>query len=144
MVISVDLSVIYILICFLLIFWVARKTLFVPLDRILDERRAAIESARELVRSSSERIELSLKEYEARINEARGKGSQIRKGYKDEGLRHERTLLDEAREKAAGRNEHAAEELRGQMTGARRTLGEQAGELAELIAQTVVGGKGAR
>ena len=86
MVVAVDLSVFYVLFCFLLVFWAARKFLFLPLDKILEERREKIESAQALAAGSDEDVKRKLGEFNARITEARGTGFELRQQLKGEAV----------------------------------------------------------
>ena len=139
MVVTVDLSVVYILICFLLIFWVASRTLFRPLDRILAQRREEIVSARELDESSRTEAEKILADYNGKIAEARSAGFSVRQGLKESAAQAERELIENAFEEAARKLESAQAGLERELEESKHRLAGESEEMAEGIAAAVLG-----
>ncbi len=141
MVVTVDLSVVYILICFLLIFWVASRTLFRPLDRILAQRREEIASARELDESNRAEAEKILADYDGKIAKARSAGFSVRQGLRESAAQAERGLIEKARREAARKLESAQARLERELEESKRSLADESEEMAEGVAAAVLGGR---
>ena len=139
MVVAVDWSVIYVLVCFLLVFWAARKFLFLPLDKILEERREKIESAQQMASGSDEDVKHKLSEYNARLSEARGAGFEVRQQLKGDAVGREQQIVGEARERAAARMNEAQETLDREIEENKRSLEGETAALAASIADTLLG-----
>ncbi len=144
MVVSLDYSVIYVLICFLIIFWMAKRFLLDSLNRIIEERHGLIESAREQAESLDAEIRDALAEYEKRISSARGEGFAVRQSLKEAAAGKQRKLIDKAREEAAKRVAAAQADLESIVEESKRHLRAESEEMAEGIAAAVMWGGGSR
>lgn len=139
MIVDVDLSIFYVLVCFLVIFWMAAKTLFKPLDRILNERREMIESAEAAVENLGARTNTALEEYNQRISEARSESFALRQELKQAAGVSEREVIDKARANAAEMVTEAQAELQQAAEKSRQELAGQSDEIAERIVTAVLG-----
>ena len=138
--VNVNLSFLYVIVCFLIIFFVARKTLFTKLDGILAERHEMIEGAQEKAAGDEEYIEGKLTEVNEKLAEARGDAFKQRQGMREEALETQSGIVAEAREKAAAQIATAQAELDTAVSDARAQLERESEALAKDIADRVLGG----
>lgn len=139
MVINLDLSVIYIIICFLIILWVARRSIFRPLDRILDERQELISSSEQFAKSTIEKVDSAISDYNKQIAAARSEGFSTRQELKTEGFEEQREVTEQARSEAAEMLAEANQRIEKDLAAAREFLEEESNEIAEKIIATVIG-----
>ena len=139
MVVKLDLSVIYVLICFLIIFWVSRRTLFLPLDKVLEQRRERIDSARDYLAAAETEVSKKLAEFEARINEARGEGFTVRRRLKDEAVGKETEIIEAARAKAAQKAGEAQAEIERAVEKSKQLLATESEQIGNSIAEVLLG-----
>ena len=139
MVVKIDFSVFYVLICFIIIFWVARKSIFKPLNTILDGRRERIESSHRLVEANTAEIEEALSTYNKQLMNAKSEGFSTRQDMKNEGIDKQKELIDKARGEAAEKIAHAQEDLEGVLTEAKARMERESAQLAEAITAAVLG-----
>jgi F-type H+-transporting ATPase subunit b len=140
MVVKIDYSVFYILFCFLIIYLVARKTVFRPLNRIIDARHELIEASNKAAAGKTEKYEELLTGYNSKIAEARSDGFSSRQKLREEGLMSQQELIDQARKEASGRLTEAMAEIGRSTEEGRRLIKRDSEELAERIARVVLGG----
>jgi len=139
LVVNLDLSVIYVLICFLIIFWVSRRTLFLPLDKVLEERRERIESARDFLAAAETEVSKKLAEFEARITEARSEGFTVRRSLKDEAVGKETEVIEAARARAAQKAGEAQAEIERAVEKSKRLLATESEQIGSSIAEALLG-----
>ena len=138
MVVQIDYSVFYVLICFLIIFWVARRFLFQKLDRIIEQRNEQIESARQLAESSDAKVGKAIAEYDSRVSRARAEAFDLRQRLKGEASEQEKQIVEGARSNASERIKGAQEELDKMVAEYRTPLAAEGVRLAESIAELVL------
>jgi len=138
LVVQIDLSVIYILICFLLVFWVARRFLFQRLDRIIEQRNEQIESARQLAENTDAKVAKAIAGYDGSVSEARAKAFELRQQLKGEASEREKQIVEEARSAASERIKGAQGDLDRKVEEYRIPLAAEGARLAESIAELVL------
>jgi F-type H+-transporting ATPase subunit b len=112
---------------------------FKPMKRVLDERYAATEGAREKAQQSLERASAKAREYEDAIRAARAEIYQAQE-QAHRRLEEQRSLeLQAARARADAAVRKARAGLAEEVESARRTLDQETAVLADRIVETVLG-----
>ena len=137
--VNVNLSLFYVLFCFLLILFVAKKTLFAKLDEILGERRTLIEGAKEASQGSDEYIETSMAEMNEKLSAARSDAYARRLEMKEEASNEQKRIVDQARDNATQKVEAAGKEIDSAMADARTQLEADSKEMAKEIVAKILG-----
>ncbi|MBX5495938.1 MAG: ATP synthase F0 subunit B [Bryobacteraceae bacterium] len=121
------------LVLVLLLHFYLKKVFFEPLGRILKERHAATEGARQAAQASLARASERAAAYEQALRDARTEiyreQEELRRGLLEEQSR----AVQEAREKASRMVEEARLQLASELEAGKRTLQAQSEELAELM-----------
>ena len=138
MVVQVDLSAVYIFACVLIIFWVARRSLFRRLDRIVEERDKKVESSHKFAETTNAKIEKQLTGYEERISEARSKAFGLRQQLKGQASEREKKIIEEARAHSVARINSAQAELDETVERFREPLTAESAVLGAAIAEQIL------
>jgi F-type H+-transporting ATPase subunit b len=137
--ISLDISVVYQIIIFVLLWLILSELLFKPYLRVLEERERRTSGARH----DSGELEIEggrLKaEYEQKIAEARSAGTQVRDAIVQEGRQERERLLQQAREEAAVTLETARRDVQTQLERERARLASEVTEVAHDMVSKVLG-----
>jgi F0F1-type ATP synthase membrane subunit b/b' len=141
LVVQVDLSAVYIFACVLIIFWVARRSLFRRLDSIVEERDEKIASSLKFAETTNAGVEEKLASYEKRVAEARAKAFGLRQQLKGKASEHEKKIIGEARGQATERINNAQAELDETVERFREPLAAEGSVLGESIAEMLLRGR---
>jgi len=118
-----------------------KAVLFKPLDRMLQERRALTEGAREMAEASLAAATRKADEYEVKLREARAavykQQEEIRKGWLDQQAKQ----LDDARAISEAAVKVAREALTQDVAAARTSLQESSATVADQIVTMVLSGR---
>lgn len=137
--VNIDFSLLYVLFCIVIIIFVAKRTLFATLDKILGERHEMIEGAREAAAGNEENIENALAEVNNKLNDARAKAFSTRQAIRNEALDKQKDIVERARESATGKITSAQADLDVAMSDARVQLETETGEIAQEISNRLLG-----
>lgn len=137
--VNINLSVFYVLFCFLLIFFVARKILFLKLERIIDERSEKIEGNRRSAASDEETIEQKTAEIKKVLDGARSEAFAERHQLRDEALDRQKAILEETRKSNAEKLKQAEGEIAATVEEAKVTIRTESDEMAKKIAANILG-----
>jgi F-type H+-transporting ATPase subunit b len=137
-VLSIDGSFLFIFISILLLIFILNRTLFKPINQVLDEREGLgagrIGEARRLMGEYEER----LKRYEGRLREARGEAYQhVESERRASTLARQRMMADVKAETAA-QIDSAREEIGKQAAGAKQNLETEARAMAGAISSQIL------
>jgi F-type H+-transporting ATPase subunit b len=124
---------------FMILLVVLNVLLFKPLRNVLAARKAAIDGDLAKARSLDEQIQAQVAEYEAKLQEARLRGSQERAALRRAALTEEAGQLGVANEKASRRLQVLKEQIAGEAESARQGLRSETQALAREIAGKVLG-----
>lgn len=124
---------------FVLLILPVNALLFRPLLRVLDERHARIEGARERATSLARRADEVLAQYESAVSEARESAEQDRRGRLDEARRDQTRATAAARAEAERELARARSEVEAALAQARDQLRREAEPLARAAAAQVLG-----
>jgi len=124
---------------FIILLVVLNALLFKPLRAVLAARKATIDGDLAKARSLDEQIQAQVAEYEAKLQEARQRGSQERLAIRQAAQTEEARLLGAANEKAFQRLQVLKEQVAGEAEAARQGLRGETEALARQIAGKVLG-----
>lgn len=137
--VNINLSVFYVLFCFLVIFFVARKFLFLKLERIIDERDDKIEGDRRSAASDEETIEQKTAEIKKVLAEARAEAFSDRHQLRDEALDQQKAIIEETRKSNTEKLKAAEGEIAAAVEKAKGTIRDDSEEMAKKIAANILG-----
>lgn len=124
---------------FMLLLVVLNVLLFKPLRAALAARKGTIDGDLAKARSLDEEIQAQVAEYEAKLQEARQRGSQERAALRQAAQIEEGRLLGTANEKATQRLQSLKDQVAGEAETARQSLRGETETLAREIAGKVLG-----
>jgi len=124
---------------FMILLAVLNVLLFKPLREVLAARKATIDGDLAKARSLDEQIQVQVAEYEAKLQEARQRGSQERTALRQTAQAEEARLLGAANEQASQRLQTLKEQVAGEAETARQGLRGESEALARQIAGKVLG-----
>ena len=124
---------------FMILLAVLNALLFKPLRAILAARKATVDGDLARARALDEQIKSQVAEYEAKLQEARQRGSQERTALRQAAQAEEARLLSNANEKASQRLQSLKDQVAGEAEVARQGLRSETDALARQIAGKVLG-----
>lgn len=124
---------------FMILLAVLNVLLYKPLRAVLAARKATIDGDLAKARAMDEQIQAQVAEYEAKLQEARQRGSQERSALRQAAMTEEARLLGAANEKASQRLQTLKEQIAGEAEAARQGLRGETETLAREIAGKVLG-----
>ena len=124
---------------FMVLLLVLNALLYKPLRAVLAARKATIDGDLAKARALDEEIQAQVAEYEAKLQEARQRGSQERMALRQAALAEEAKMLGAANEKASQRLQSLKEQVAGEAETARQTLRSETEALARQVAGKVLG-----
>lgn len=124
---------------FMILLVLLNSLLFKPLRAALAARKATIDGDLAKARSMDEQVQGQVAEYEAKLQEARQRGSQERLALRQAALAEEGRLIGTANEKSSQRLQQLKEQVAGEAAQARQALRGETEALARQIAGKVLG-----
>jgi len=124
---------------FMVLLLVLNALLYKPLRAVLAARKATIDGDLAKARALDEEIQAQVAEYEAKLQEARQRGSQERMALRQAALAEEAKMLGAANEKASQRLQSLKEQVAGEAETARQGLRSETEALARQVAGKVLG-----
>lgn len=134
-----DWSLLVILAIFIANYFVVRAFFLKPINSVLVAREQEILGAEAVFEESMARFHEATSEMEARLIEARRKGSSIREARRSEAAATRSELIAETRQKAEGLTENAEQNLRADVVTAREKIERESEALARLAAEKILG-----
>jgi F-type H+-transporting ATPase subunit b len=137
--ISLDYSVIYQVVLFLLLWIILSRILFRPFLGLLEEReRRTIGAQHDATALEHEGAQLRA-QYEEKIAQAQAAGYAVKEAVLQEGRQQRERLLTQAREQAVGMLEAARREVESQMQKERQLAATEAGAVARQMVNKILG-----
>ncbi len=136
-----DPSLLVIMAIFVVNYWIVRKYLIQPVDRVLTARDADITSADRLYEESLARFNEATASMEERLFQARKDGSAVRETLRLEAVQHRGEVIERTRREAEGIVSSASESLRGDVDAARQQIVQESERLARMAAEKIAGRK---
>jgi len=124
---------------FVILLVVLNALLFKPLRAALAARKATIDGDLAKARALDGEVQTQVAEYEAKLQEARQRGSQERLALRQAALAEETRLLGSANEKASQRLQSLKEQVAAEAETARQGLRAETEALARQVAGKVLG-----
>jgi F0F1-type ATP synthase membrane subunit b/b' len=134
-----NFSLIIVMVCFWLTFWLVQKFLLKPVGAVLTERRGRIEGAESEWQSKHQEYLDETARLETELGEAAKAAAAVRNGLQQQALDRRKAILDTARQLADGKLDEALDVLNTEATSARADLEVQAKELARAFASRLLG-----
>ena len=134
-----DLSVLWVILFVLLLATILNVLLFKPLMRVMEQRQAAVASARRLAEQAAAQAKAASDEFEARTRDARADVYKQMEEARRLALDRRAALLTETRQQAEASIAEASARLRAEADEARARLDRDAESLATTIVERVLG-----
>ena len=137
--ISLDLSLVYQIVLFLVLWFVLSKVLFRPYLKLLDERESktagALHDTADLEREGA-RLKA---QYEERIAQAQAAGGAAKEAILQEARQRREQVLSQARQEATSMLELVRQEVESQMGKERQLAAAEAATVARQMASKILG-----
>lgn len=134
-----NFSLIIVMVCFWLTFWLIQKFLLKPFGAVLAERRGRIEGAENEWQSKHQEYLDETARLESELEEAAKAAARVRNDHKQQALDRRQAKLDTARQQADGKLDEALGVLKTDASAARTDLEARARELARAFASQLLG-----
>jgi F0F1-type ATP synthase membrane subunit b/b' len=132
-------SLIIVMVCFWLTFWLVQKFLLRPVGAVLEERRQRIDGAETEWQNKHQEYLNETARLESELEEAAKAAAAVRNEQRQGALDRRQALLETARQQADGRLDQAMSELETEAAAARTDLHARARELARVFASQLLG-----
>lgn len=137
-VISIDGSFLFIFISIFLLIFILNRTLFAPINKVLDEREhlgaGRLTESKKLLKQYDERLQY----YEAQLRQARAEAYQTLEVQRKEALTARQQLLDQVKQETAVQIAAAKDEIAQQTARARQNLETEARTMAATISSQIL------
>ena len=134
-----NFSLVIVMVCFWLTFWLIQKFLLKPVGAVLAERRGRIEGAENEWQSKHQEYLDETARLESGLETAAKAAAKVRNDLRQQALDRRQALLGTARQQADGKLDEAMDVLAGEAETARAELKARANELARLYASKLLG-----
>lgn len=134
-----NVSLVIVMVCFWLTFWLIQKFLLKPVGAVLAERRRRIEGAEEEWQTKHQEFLDETARLEAELQDAAKAAAKVRNDYQQQALDRRKARLEVARQKADAQLDEAMDTLGNEASSARTELQARARELAGLFASRLLG-----
>lgn len=132
-------SLIIVMVCFWVCYWLIQKFLLKPVGVVLDERKSRIEGAETEWQSKHQEYLDETARLESELEKAAKAAATVRADHRQSALDRRQATLDTARQQADGKLDEAMSVLDGEASAARVELKTDAGKLAQLYASRLLG-----
>jgi F-type H+-transporting ATPase subunit b len=137
-VISIDGSFLFIFISIFLLIFLLNRTLFAPINKVLDEREhlgaGRLMEAKHLLKQYDEKLQ----RYEAQLRQARAEAYQTLEAQRKEALTARQQLIEQVKQETAVQIAAAKGELASQTERARQNLETEARTMAATISAQIL------
>jgi len=137
--ISIDWSLAFQIVNFLLMIAILNFLLYRPIRGILQERREKIEGFRSDIEQMTQKAEEQGEEIESRISNARRDGFERKEGIKGQGLEEEGEILDAANQRAAEALQAIKAQIAEEIDSARDALKVDLNIFSKDLAEKILG-----
>jgi F-type H+-transporting ATPase subunit b len=134
-----DLSVLWVIVFVLLLATILNVLLFKPLMRVMEQRQAAVSSARQLAEQAAAQAKAASDEFEAKTRAARADIYGQMEDARRAALDRRAALMNDTRRQAEATIAEASARLRADAADARARLDRDADSLATTIVERVLG-----
>lgn len=134
-----NLSLIIVMVCFWICYWLIQKFLLKPVGGVLAERKSRIEGAEAEWQSKHQEYLDETARLESELEKAAKAAAKVRADHRQVALDRRQAALDTARQQADGKLDEAMAVLDSEASAARAELKTSAQELAMLYAGRLLG-----
>jgi len=134
-----NFSLIIVMVCFWLTFWLIQKFLLKPVGAVLAERRGRIEGAENAWQSKHQEYLAETARLESELEEAAKAAAGVQSDHQQQALDRRQATLDTARQLADGKLDEALGVLKTDASAARADLEVRARGLARTFASRLLG-----
>ena len=138
--VDLDMSMLFMLGLFLLLFIILNYTFMQPMLKVFDQRHALTDGAREAAATAVKRAEEKMTTYETRLQDTRRDAVAKHKELRLEGLAREREMLDGVRKETDTEVARGMADLETTRKQAEVTLEGVSRDLGERIVKRILGG----
>ena len=132
-------TALFVLLNFLLLFFVAKKFLFVPVKKMIDSRQQEIDAMYAQAQSAQDSAQALEKEYQAKLASAQETGDRLVKEAMERGKSREEEIIRQANREADAIREKASADIAREKKQAVNDAKNEISSLAMEIAGKVVG-----
>lgn len=136
-----DWSLLAIIAIFIANYFVVRAFFFKPINDLLNSREQEIGGAEAVYEEAMERFDEATSEMEARVQEARRRGAEIREARRAEAAGFRASLVEKTRGEADAFVAKAEAGLKSDVAAARQSIVKDSESLARLAAERILGRK---
>lgn len=122
----------------LLMIWILNRTLFRPINRVLEERERKIGGRAGTAQTILSQVDEKLARYEGALREARSEGYLLMEANRAEAMATRQEKVNEVKEEVSSLIAKEKEALDKRAGEARATLAEDAQKMAENITSTIL------
>lgn len=133
-----NLSMLFIMVCFWVAYWLVKRFLIGPVGRVVAERTRRIDGADALYTAKHEESLTATARIEAELDDAAREAGRIRAARRQQAMEARQQRLDDARETADARLAEAVGSLDREADRAREELRRRAAELGKLLASRLL------
>jgi F-type H+-transporting ATPase subunit b len=137
--ISLDFSVFYQIVLFLVLWAILSRVLFRPYLAVLEERERATSGARRDIEALEQEGVRLRAEYEAQLARAEAAGNAAKERILQEARQQREGIIGQAREESAASLEAVRREIRSQLDKERQQAMAEAGEVAREMVSKILG-----
>ena len=134
-----NISLVIVMVCFWVTFWLIQKFLLKPVGEVLAERKGRIDGAENEWQSKHQEYLDETARLESELEEAAKAAAKVRNDHRQQALDRRQAALDTARQQADGKLDEAMSALEQDASAARAELETQARSLAALFAGKLLG-----
>ncbi len=122
----------------LLMIWILNRTLFRPINRVLEERERKIGGRAGTAQAILGQVDEKVSKYEGALREARSEGYRQIEAHRAEAMAARQEKVNEVKEEVSSLIEQEKSELEKQTGAAQATLADEARQVAENITATIL------
>ena len=137
--ISIDLSLILVMVCFWMTLWLVHRFLIRPVGAVVDDRRRRIDGAQQEWTARNEEYLAAIAKVEEELGSAAKDSARLRNEVRERAMEERQTALTKARATADERLLGVLDTLEKDAESARAELRRRAEELARLLAGRLLG-----
>ena len=122
----------------LLMIWILNRTLFRPINRVLEERERKIGGRAGTAQTILSQVDEKMSRYEGALREARSEGYHLMEARRAEAMAARQEKVNEVKEEVSSLIAQEKDALEKRAGEARATLSEDARKMAENITSTIL------
>lgn len=139
--VEINLTIVIQVVQFLILVFILNRILFRPISQAIEERDGKISAWEEKTRTLQETVRIKIESYEKELVEVRAKAQEEQQQLSNELKEREEEKVGAVFEEAAQMVASTKQALQEETKRLRQELRRQAGEMAQMVAEKVLGRK---